>query len=84
MAKGKHVYGRSGKLIRAKVVSRKTKERIYKSIIRPTVMYGSETWVLNGSEERGRGLGEMGKKYPGGYMVYTGAWSRPRVEKKNL
>ena len=58
VAKGKQVYGKLSKLMRAKVVSRKTKERIYKSIIRPTVMYESETWVLNGAEEEALGRWE--------------------------
>ena len=36
--------------MKSKYVSRKTKIRIYKTVIRPTVTYASETWVLKKSE----------------------------------
>lgn len=33
---------------KSKVIVRKIKERIYKIVIKPSVMYDSETWVDNG------------------------------------
>lgn len=40
------------KLLRSKVITRKTKLRVYKTIIRPTVIYGSETWTLTQKQEK--------------------------------
>ena len=34
------------KTIRSRTLSRNIRERIYRSVIRPVVMYGSESWVL--------------------------------------
>lgn len=34
-------------ILRSKEVSKKTKIRVYKSVLRPTLLYGSETWVMN-------------------------------------
>ena len=36
-----------GKLLGSKDVSRKTKLRIYKMVLRPIVTYASEVWTLN-------------------------------------
>lgn len=40
------------KTLRSKRISRRAKIRIYKSIIRPVVMYGCETWTLTKDSER--------------------------------
>jgi len=40
------------RLMSSKMLSRKTKIRIYKTIIRPILLYGAETWVLNKREEK--------------------------------
>jgi hypothetical protein len=34
-------------ILKSKSISRKVKERIYRTIIRPVVIYGSEAWKLN-------------------------------------
>ena len=39
-------------LLRSKAVSRTTKIRIYKTIIRPVVLYGSEAWCLTANGEK--------------------------------
>jgi hypothetical protein len=39
------------KLLQSSHVSRQTKFTIHKTLIRPTVLYGSETWVLTKREE---------------------------------
>jgi hypothetical protein len=38
------------KLLQSKLLSRNTKLKIYKTIIRPTLSYGSETWKLTTEE----------------------------------
>jgi len=38
-------------LLRSKAVSRTTKIRMYKTIIRPVVLYGSEAWCLTANGE---------------------------------
>jgi hypothetical protein len=38
-------------LLSNKILNYKCKIQIYKTIIRPTVIYGSETWVLTASDE---------------------------------
>jgi len=39
-------------LLRSKAVSRTTKIRMYKTIIRPVVLYGSEAWCLTANGEK--------------------------------
>jgi len=34
------------KIFQSKLITRKTKERLYHTVIRPVVVYGSECWVL--------------------------------------
>lgn len=40
------------KTMKSRSLSRKTKIRIYRTVIRPVVMYGAETWVLTKESER--------------------------------
>jgi len=47
-------------LLRSKAVSRTTKIRMYKTIIRPVVLYGSEAWCLMANGERIVYLGKEG------------------------
>lgn len=42
--------GALSKVLKSSEVSKTTKLRIYKTIIRPTVVYGSEVWTLNKSD----------------------------------
>ena len=39
-------------LLRSKAVSRTTKIRMYKTVIRPVVLYGSEAWCLTANDEK--------------------------------
>lgn len=50
IAKANKKYGALRPLMKSKDVSRKTKIRIYKTVIRPTATYACETWVLKKSE----------------------------------
>jgi len=34
------------KIFRSELITRKTKERLYHTVIRPVAVYGSECWVL--------------------------------------
>lgn len=45
--KGSRCVGSLFKMLSAKSISRSAKVRVYKSVIRPTVLYGSELWVMN-------------------------------------
>jgi hypothetical protein len=51
LIKGDKCAGALHKIIKSKNVSRKTKIHLYKTVIRPVVLYGSETWILNKTEE---------------------------------
>ena len=51
IAKGNRCAGGLHSMITSKQISRNTKVRIYKTILRPTLMYASETWVLNKSTQ---------------------------------
>jgi hypothetical protein len=44
-------YFANAKLITSKFLKRNTKMKIYKTIIRPVVMYSSETWTLTAKDE---------------------------------
>lgn len=44
------LYGLS-KLMRSKLLSRKTKVRLYHQLIMPVLLYGSESWALKDSDE---------------------------------
>ncbi|XP_073986277.1 uncharacterized protein [Rhodnius prolixus] len=48
---GNKCLGALKRTLRKKDVSRKAKITIYKTVIRPVVMYGSETWTLTVAEE---------------------------------
>lgn len=50
MAGNRCVYALN-KILKSKSVSRGAKIRIYKSVIRPVVLYASETWTMNKSEQ---------------------------------
>ncbi|KAI4471307.1 hypothetical protein MML48_1g17267 [Holotrichia oblita] len=45
--KGDRCAGALGALFRSRHISRGAKLRVYKSVLRPTVTYGCETWVMN-------------------------------------
>jgi len=47
-------------MLRSKALSRTTKIRMYKTIIRPVVLYGSEVWCLTANGEINCVLGKEG------------------------
>jgi hypothetical protein len=48
IAAGNRCYRSFGKILGTRYISKNTKIRIYKTIIRPIVLYGSETWAITG------------------------------------
>ena len=50
--KANRAYFDLNKVLASKLISRRTKIRIYKTIIYPILTYGSETWILNKKEEK--------------------------------
>jgi hypothetical protein len=52
IAKGTKSMGGLLHILKSKRISRKVKERIYRTIIRPVVIYGSEAWKLNLKEKQ--------------------------------
>lgn len=50
IAKGKKVMGSLFQVLSAKHISKNAKKRIYKTVIRPVVTYGSEIWKMNVTE----------------------------------
>jgi hypothetical protein len=51
-AKGNETYYANSKLIKSKLLKKNTKMKIYKTIIRQTVVtYASETWTLTAKDE---------------------------------
>ena len=43
--KGSISLGRLNKFLKSKNVTRQTKKQVYKTVMRPTVLYGYETWT---------------------------------------
>jgi hypothetical protein len=51
IAAGNRAYHANKKLLTNKLLSRNSKMSVYKTIIRPVVTYGSETWMMNIAHE---------------------------------
>jgi len=49
IAKGNKAFYANQSLVRSNLVSRKSKLKLYWSVIRPIVVYGCETWVIKES-----------------------------------
>jgi hypothetical protein len=49
---GNRAYHANKKLLTNKLLSKNTKMSVYKTIIRPVVTYGSETWMMNITHEK--------------------------------
>ncbi|XP_063924579.1 uncharacterized protein LOC135138530 [Zophobas morio] len=52
IAKANKSVGRLNRFLRSKNVTRRTKKQVYKTIVRPTVLYASETWTLTNEKEQ--------------------------------
>jgi hypothetical protein len=65
------------KVMKSKLLKRKTKRRLYKTIILPAVLYGSESWTLSKAHEALLGGSErkiLRKIY--GRVQIDGVWRR--------
>ena len=49
---GNRCYYAYGKLMKSRALSRSSKLKIYKSLIRPIVTYGCEAWTLTNRDEQ--------------------------------
>jgi hypothetical protein len=48
IAAGNRCYRSFSKILGTRYITKNTKIRIYKTFIRPVVLYGSETWAITG------------------------------------
>jgi len=46
IAAGNRSFFVNKKIFQSKLITRKTKERLYHTVVRPVAVYGSECWVL--------------------------------------
>jgi hypothetical protein len=51
IAAGNGAYRASLKVLKARNFSRNLKARVYRTVIRPVAIYGSETWTMTTAEE---------------------------------
>jgi hypothetical protein len=49
---GSRTYFAATSLFRNRLLSRATKIRLYKTLLRPVVTYGTETWTMTKKEEQ--------------------------------
>jgi hypothetical protein len=59
---GNACYHSVHSLLSSRLLSRDVKNKIYKTIILPLVLYGCETWSLTIREERTEGAREQGSE----------------------
>jgi hypothetical protein len=48
---GNRAYFANFRILKSKIISRAAKLQVYKTLIRPVVTYGAETWTLTVTEE---------------------------------
>jgi hypothetical protein len=49
---GNKAYSANRQLVNSSLISRNSKLQIYRTLVRPVVTYGSESWTLTVEEER--------------------------------
>jgi hypothetical protein len=75
LAAGNRCYFSFLKLLKSSLVSRNTKKRICRSIIRPIVMYGAETWRLAANDRNSLEVWERkGLRKIDGPVCENGEW----------
>lgn len=76
--KGSKAMGTMKRMLKSKEVSRAAKVRIYRTVIRPTVVYGCEAWVLTKKNEMKLEVWErkMLRNIFGGTKTEEGLWMR--------
>lgn len=84
--KGNKKYGMIQKLLKSTYTSRRTKIRMYKTIIRPTVTYGCETWAMKKYDEEKleRWERKMLRRIFGGIKTEDGWRRRTNEELRNI
>lgn len=55
---GNRCIGSLNRILRSKTISRNLKVRIYRTVIRPIVIYGSEVWTMKAEEQKMLGVWE--------------------------
>jgi hypothetical protein len=48
---GTRAYAANHNMLKSKIIKRSVKMQMYKMLIRPVVMYGSETWTITKADE---------------------------------
>ena len=52
VSKAKGVFRKLRKIRSSRIINKRTKIRLYKTLVKPVLMYGSETWKMNRSDEK--------------------------------
>jgi len=74
IAAGNKCYYTLGTILKRRSISQSIKIHLYKTIIRPVVTYGAETWTLTSKMEKN--VNDMGKKDIEGYIwTNKGEWA---------
>ncbi|XP_052564908.1 uncharacterized protein LOC128093134 [Culex pipiens pallens] len=75
---GNRAYFGLRKTLTSDRVQRRTKLTMYKTLIRPVVLYGHETWTMRQEDERALGVFERKvlRTIYGGVQVSDGVWRR--------
>lgn len=78
ITKGSRAMGALNRLLRSKELSRTARIRIYETIIRPTVLYGCDTWILTKRSDTKLEAWErkMLRRIFGGIKADNGQWRR--------
>lgn len=78
LARGSRAVGGLNGILRARGISRKVKMRLYRTVIRPTALYGCESWILTQNNERKIEIWERKvlRKILGGKKMEDGTWRR--------
>nr|CAH7760928.1 unnamed protein product [Callosobruchus chinensis] len=78
IVKGNKAMGSLMKMLKSKLISRQTKMRVYSTVIRASVLYGSELWILNRNNAAKLEIWERKilRRILGGVRQEDGQWRR--------